>query len=143
MYSTTHLALGLIIGKISGDYPAALIGSLAIDIDHLIPAIKNKKSFNLKKFWNKTKDYKDSSRSYLHSLFSWFLISLIIFFFDSDFAIIFSIAYLGHFVLDALDNSSFYPFYPFKNFDIKGFIPYYSFRELVFSIFLFVIFLLI
>lgn len=143
MYSTTHLALGLIIGKISGDYPAALIGSLAIDIDHLIPAIKQKVSLNFKKFWNKTKDYKDSSRSYLHSIFSWIILSLIIFLIDSRFGLVFSIAYLGHFILDALDNSHFYPFFPIKKFNIKGFIPYYSIKELVFSLALFLIFLLI
>jgi hypothetical protein len=42
MYSITHLALGLIIGKATGDYPAAILGSLMIDVDHFWPAFKIK-----------------------------------------------------------------------------------------------------
>jgi membrane-bound metal-dependent hydrolase YbcI (DUF457 family) len=143
MYATTHLALGLIIGKISGDYSAALIGSLAIDIDHMFPAFQEKRLFNIKKYWEKSKDYKDSGRSYFHGIFALIFFSVILYFFDPRFALIFAIAYLGHFLLDALDNSDFMPFYPFGKFNIKGFIPYFSKQELVFSLILFLIFIIL
>lgn len=143
MYSTTHLILGLVIGKVSGDYTASLLGSLIIDIDHLIPAIEERSIFNFKKIWKKTKEYSDSSRSYFHSFFSWGFFSVIVSLIDLKFGLIFSMAYLGHFLLDAIDNSDFYPFYPFKNVNIKGFIPYYSRKELVFSLFLLLIFVIL
>ncbi|MFA5643944.1 MAG: metal-dependent hydrolase [Patescibacteria group bacterium] len=143
MYSTTHLALGLIIGEITGDYTASLIGSLAIDIDHLIPAIRQNNIFNFKKIWLKSKSSKDSSRSYFHSFFSWAFFSLVIMLINFRFGLVFSLAYLGHFLLDALDNSDFYPFYPFKKINIRGFIPYYSRQELIFSLFLFTMFVLL
>jgi membrane-bound metal-dependent hydrolase YbcI (DUF457 family) len=143
MYSTTHLALGLIIGKVTGNYPAAIIGSLAIDIDHLIPIIERRKPFSVKKIWQKSKKHLDSSRSYFHSVFAWIFFSAIFCLIDLQFGIIFSIAYLGHFLLDALDNSTFYPFYPFKKIVILGFIPYYSRKELYFSLALFFVFAII
>lgn len=143
MYGTTHLALGLIIGKITGDYQASIIGSLLIDIDHLIPSLQKKNRVSLKEFWEKTKDSKDSSRSYFHSIFAWIFFSIIVCLIDYRFGLVFSLAYLGHFLLDALDDSPFYPFFPIKRFDIRGFIPYYSKKELVFSLVLFIIFFII
>jgi len=142
MYGTTHLALGLIIGKLSGNYPAAILGSVIIDIDHFIPFIEKKKNFKLMKFWRDMQKSGpgDSSRSYLHSFFAWAFFSLIICWIDLNFGLIFSLAYLGHFLLDAIDDSDFYPFYPIKKFNIKGFIPYFSRKELFFSLVLFFLF---
>lgn len=137
MYATTHLALGLVIGKLTGDYQAALVGSLIMDIDHLAPAIKEKRLFNFKEFWRRSKSSSDSARSFMHGLIPWFLFSAVICFFDLRFGAIFSIAYFGHLLLDTLDDSPFYPFFPNKKINIKGFIPYYSGEELVFSIALF------
>ncbi len=143
MYATTHLALGLIIGKISGDYSAALIGSLAIDIDHLFPAIKEKRFFNIREYWRRSRSYLGGDRSYFHNIFSLLFFSIVLYFFDARFAIVFAIAYLGHFLLDALDNSDFKPFLPLKNVNIKGFIPYYSKQELMFSLVLFFVFIVL
>lgn len=143
MYGTTHLALGLIIGKITGDYQAAIIGSVIIDIDHLIPVLQKKNRLGLKEFWRKTKDPKDSSRSYFHNIFAWIFFSVMTCLIDHKFGLVFSLAYLGHFLLDALDNSSFYPLFPIKKFDIKGFMPYYSKKELIFSLILLFIFIVI
>lgn len=143
MYGTTHLALGLIIGKITGNYQAAILGSLLLDLDHLVPVFKDRAKFSFKKFWKKTKDYKDNSRNYFHSVFAWLFFSIIICLIDYEFALVFSLAYLGHFLLDALDNSPFYPFYPFKKVNIYGFIPYYSREELFLNIALFFIFIII
>lgn len=143
MYSTTHLALGLIIGKISGDYSAALIGSLAIDIDHMFPAFQEKRLFNIREYWRRSLSEKDCPRSYFHGIFALIFFSVILYFFDPRFALVFAIAYFGHFVLDALDNSDFMPLYPFSKFNIKGFIPYFSKQELIFSLILFLIFIIL
>ncbi|MDD3711267.1 MAG: metal-dependent hydrolase [Patescibacteria group bacterium] len=143
MYATTHLALGLIIGKISGDYSAALIGSLAIDIDHMFPAMREKRFLNIREYWKRSRSYADSGRSYFHGIFALIFFSVILYFFDPRFALIFSIAYLGHFFLDALDNSDFMPFYPLSKFNIKGFIPYFSKQEFVFSLILFLVFIIL
>ena len=137
MYATTHLAMGLVIGRLTGDYQAALLGSLIIDIDHLVPAIKENRLFNFKEFWRRSKSSSDSARSFLHGLLPFIVISAIITFFDWRFGLIFAVAYLGHLVLDALDDSPFFPLYPNKKINIKGFIPYYSTEELIFSIALF------
>lgn len=143
MYITTHLVLGLIIGKITGNYQAAISGSLLIDLDHFIPILKDKAKFSFKKFWKKTKDYKDDSRTYFHSFFAWLFFSIIICLINYEFGLVFSLAYLGHFLLDALDNSSFYPLYPFKKINISGFMPYYSREELFLNIALLFVFIII
>jgi len=143
MYGTTHLALGLIIGKLSGDYTASLCGSLLIDVDHLIPNWPFKKDLSWSEFWRRTRTSGDSSRVYLHSFFAWIFLSFLLYLFNPGFALIFSIAYLGHFILDMLDDSSFYPFYPIKKFNTKGLIPYFSSTEFIFSLVLFFIFLII
>ena len=80
MFIAAHLAIGLIIGKITNNYLFALIGALIIDIDHLIPYIKHKLIFNAKKFWKTVTDPKDpygNQRNYLHSFFAWAIISII------------------------------------------------------------------
>jgi len=143
MYSTAHLAAGLIIGKVTGDYPTAIISSVAIDLDHLVPFAKEGALKNLKHFWSKTKSAHDSSRSYLHSFFAWALITGTICLFNMPVGLVFGLGYLGHFLLDAIDNSEFYPFYPIKKWDTKGFIGYYSKAELIFTVILFAIFFII
>lgn len=143
MYITTHLALGLIIGKITGNYPAALVGSLAVDLDHMFPAISEKRFFNIKEYWRRSKDYMGGGRSYFHNIFSLIIFSGLVYFFDPRFALIFAVAYLGHFLLDALDNSGLKPFFPLSKINIKGFIPYYSKQELIFNLILFVIFVIL
>jgi membrane-bound metal-dependent hydrolase YbcI (DUF457 family) len=143
MYITSHLTLGLIIGELSGNYTAALLGSLLIDVDHLIPMIEEKSGITLKKIWEKGKQAGETGRSYLHGIFPWILLSSIALLFNFNFALIFSLAYLGHLLLDALDKDDFYPFYPIKRVKIKGFIPYYSRKEFAFNLFLVLILVLI
>jgi len=129
----THLALGLLIGKISGNYQISLLVSLAPDIDHLISYTKHGVLFHPKKFWKTVTDVNDpweDQRSFLHNLIVWFVLSLIAIFLNKTIGIIFASAYLGHLLLDALDNSDYYPFYPNK-FRIKGPIVYASRSEFV------------
>ena len=144
MYTTTHLALGLIIGKLTGDYPAAILGSLIIDIDHLIPAAKEGRLFNVKELWKRSRVPEGGGRSYFHGIIPWALISVVICLIDLRFGLVFTLAYLGHLIFDALDNSDFWPLYPFnRKINIKGFVPYYSRQELIFSIMLFLAYFMI
>lgn len=143
MYSTAHLALGLIIGKATGDYPTAIISSVAIDLDHLIPHAKKGFLFKWGKIWQEAKSAHDSSRSYLHSFFGWAVLSGLICLFDLEIGLIFSLGYLGHFFLDTLDNSDFWPIFPIKKYNVKGFIGYYSKGEFFFTLLLYLIFFLL
>ena len=56
MFIVAHAAAGLIIGKVTNNYPIALVGSLVIDIDHLVPYVKHKVIFNPGKFWKTVTD---------------------------------------------------------------------------------------
>jgi len=143
MYSTAHLAMGLIIGKVTGDYPTAVISSVAIDIDHLIPFAKQKIIFNFKKMLKAAKTPHDSSRSYLHSFFAFGLLTGVICLINLPVGLVFGLGYLGHFLLDALDKDDLYPFFPIKRFNIHGFIGYYSKAELIFTVLLFLFYFII
>ena len=136
----THIAVGLIIGKISGDYTTALFSSLIVDIDHFIPYIKHKIIFKPKKLWKamtSSKDFLGNQRNLLHSIFSWLLISAIILFINFDIGVIFMIGYVAHLFLDILDNSDLHLFYPIK-YNIIGPIPYLSLNEFLIMSIIFV-----
>ena len=146
MFLLAHLAAGLIIGKLTQNYLVALIAALFVDIDHLIPYIKHKVIFNLKKFWKTITNPKDpygGQRNYLHSIFGFILVSLIVFLFDQRIGIVFSLGYLSHLLLDVLDNSDFYPFYPIKEINIKGPVKYFSKAEFALTLILFIIFFIV
>ncbi|MFA4942733.1 MAG: metal-dependent hydrolase [Patescibacteria group bacterium] len=143
MYSTAHLAAGLIIGKLTGDYPTAIIGAVAIDLDHLIPHVKNKIIFNLKKMLEVAKSTHESSRSYLHSFLALIVLTGVIAWFNLKVGMVFCLGYLSHFLLDAIDDDDFYPLFPYLKFNTRGFIGYYSKAEFIFTIILFGIYFVI
>lgn len=133
MYSTAHLAMGLVLGKITGDYPLAITASLALDADHLIVHAKNKNLFNIKKIWKSAHQSEDSGRTWFHSVYALVLIPAIALFWGKEAAFIIFTAMLGHYFLDILDDSDFWPLYPSKRFNMKGFIGYFSLAELGFT----------
>lgn len=143
MYSTAHLAAGLIIGKLTGDYPTAIIGAVAIDLDHLIPHVKNKIIFNVKEMLKVAKSTHESSRSYFHSFFALPILVGLVALFSVKVALVFALGYLSHFLLDAIDDDDFYPLFPWLKFNTRGFIGYYSKVELVFTVILFIVYFLI
>ncbi|MHB8870966.1 MAG: metal-dependent hydrolase [Candidatus Doudnabacteria bacterium] len=139
----THLALGLIIGKMTNNYGLALAFSVGPDIDHLISYAKHGVLFNPKKFLKATTDTEDpwgDQRSFLHNILVWLGISIVAITINQRIGFIISIAYFGHLVLDALDNSLFFPFYP-KKFCIKGPIVYNSINEYIFLFILLLIYI--
>ncbi len=143
MYSTAHLAAGLIVGKLTGDYPTAIISAVAIDLDHLIPHVKNKIIFNVKEMLRVAKSTHESSRSYLHNFIALIVLTVVVCLFNLRTGLVFGLGYLSHFLLDAIDDDDFYPLFPWKKFNTRGFIGYYSKAEFVFTIILFGVYFVI
>ena len=133
----THVLAGLIIGKITGDFPTALAGSLAMDLDHTISYFRHGILFKPRQLWKAIHDEADpwgDQRNFLHSIFSWIVISIVLLTINFNFGLVFSIAYFFHLVFDALDSADYYPFFPFREFVIKGFVKYFSKQEIIFDI---------
>jgi membrane-bound metal-dependent hydrolase YbcI (DUF457 family) len=134
----THVLVGLIIGRITGDFTTALVGSLVMDLDHAISYFRHGilfKARQLLKAISHEEDPWGDQRNFLHSIFSWAAISAVILFINFQIGLVFSVAYFFHLVLDALDGADFYPFFPFfKKVVIKGFVKYYSSQEIIFDI---------
>ena len=145
MFIFAHIAMGLIIGKLSNNYLVALLGSLLIDFDHLIPYVKHNVLFSFKKFWKTVTNPKDPyghQRNYFHSVLTWMLVSGVMLLIDLRIGLIFSVAYLCHLFLDMIDASDFYPLYPYK-YNFIGPIKYLSKDEWLFTLALCVMFLII
>jgi membrane-bound metal-dependent hydrolase YbcI (DUF457 family) len=146
MTTPTHTLVGLIIGKLTGDYSTALIGSLAMDLDHAVSHYRHGLFSKPRKWLQTMLNQKDSwgdQRSFLHSIFSWVIISLILLAINFHIGLVFSIAYFFHLILDLLDQSDFWPFFPFKKLVVKGPVGYFSKQEIIFDIMLIVVFFLV
>ncbi len=140
-----HIATGLILGKITNNYPLALAVSLLIDIDHLFFYIRHKIIFSPKKIWRTAVSPLDphgSQRNYLHSLFAWFSVSFIFLLLDPGLGLIISSAYILHLLLDALDKSDFLPLYPLR-YSFIGPVKYLSKGEFLVTSLLLIIFFVI
>src|SRR3989344_4450988 len=138
----THVLAGLIIGKITGDFPTALAGSLVMDLDHTISYFRHGILFKPRQLWKAIHDEADpwgDQRNFLHSIFSWIVISIVLLTINFNFGLVFSIAYFFHLVFDALDSADYYPFFPFRKFVIKGFVKYFSKQEIIFDIILIIL----
>jgi membrane-bound metal-dependent hydrolase YbcI (DUF457 family) len=138
----THLVAGLIIGRISGDYPTALAGSLLIDLDHLVSYYKHGILFKPRKLIKAVSSEKDpwgDQRFYLHSIFGFIVLSAIVLAINFKIGVVFFFAYLTHLILDALDSSEYYPLFPNKTLTLKGPIRYNSRTETLFGFALFLI----
>jgi hypothetical protein len=145
MFVAAHIVAGLILGKITNNYPLALASALLVDVDHLIPYIKHKVIYSPKKFWKTVTNPVDrygNQRNYLHSFITWSILSVVIFLINFKLGIILSLGYLSHLLLDLIDGSDFYPFYPLK-YKFIGPIPYFSKYEFVFTLLLCIIFLVV
>ena len=136
--------MGIVIGKFTGNYFYAILGSLIIDIDHTFAYIRHNLIFDPKKLLLSMFDPKDETgdqRGLFHNVFVWALITGIVYYnFDYTVSITFSLAYLSHLLLDLLDSSDYYPFYPI-DYKIKGPIEYLSRYEFALSSILFLLFL--
>ncbi len=146
MLLPTHLLGGLIIGKITGDYTAALAGAVLVDSDHLLSYFKNGVWFSFKKFIKTVTSQDDpwgDQRNVLHNVIWALIISALVVVFNYKFGVVFALGYLSHLVLDALDNSDYFPFYPSQRLNLKGPIKYFSIAEVVVMLGLFCCWLII
>ncbi len=135
----THVILGAIIGKATGDYTFALISSIAPDLDHLSSYIKSGVIKSPKKFWKTITDQDDpyqDQRGILHNAFFFLVVSALLILVFHKIYLVLVLGWLGHLFLDALDASDYWPFYPSKKINLRGPIKYFSYQELLLSIIL-------
>ncbi len=146
MFIIAHIAAGLILGKLTGNYYAALAGALILDIDHMIVYARHKILLSPRKFWKAITDPEDpygSQRNIFHSLIGWLIILMVTVLAFQEAGFIFSIAYLSHLVLDFFDGSDFYPLYPMSKLNFKGPITYFSKAEICATLALFIMFFIV
>ena len=142
----SHLIVGLIIGKVTGNYPFAITSSVLVDIDHLQSYLKSGVISKPKLFWKTITDQSDpygDQRGYLHNFIVFIILSTILLMVFGYALFPLVLGWLGHLFLDALDNSDYWPLYPYKLINFKGPILYASFQEIIFSSILLVIYFFI
>lgn len=146
MFLPTHLAAGLIIGKLSGDYQASLIGSVVMDLDHFIACFRAGILFKSEKLWNVLTGKANISlpqRNYFHNIFFSFLAAAAALLINFPAGLVFGLAYAIHLILDSLDNSNYYPFYPNLKINFHGPIKYFSRQEFIITLILLVVYFII
>ena len=135
----SHILLGIILGKLTGNIALSVIISVSVDIDHLFSYFKHdiilKPKAFLKAALSRNDAYGDQ-RGYLHNIFIAGAICALTFLISTPPGVTVTLAYFGHLLLDSLDKSDYWPLYPSKRFDIRGFVDYYSVHELLFDAFL-------
>lgn len=135
MFFTAHLAAGLIIGKLTGQYVAALLGMLLLDLDHLFVYLKEGVFKSCKKLWKivSFQDYIEGDRTFLHSFIFWLPLSIAVIWISPDWGLAFSLGYFFHLVMDMFDDSDFYGFWPL-DISFKGPIGYLSWSEVFLTV---------
>ena len=142
----THLMLGAIIGKVTGNYIVGFTSSVFPDLDHLQSYYTHDILLKPKKLWNALTDTKDNfgdQRGIFHNVIFFAIVCFLSIIFFHKIGIIIAIGWLGHLCLDALDNSDYWPFYPNKSINLRGPIKYASFQELIFFILLMLLYFVI
>ena len=131
----THIMAGLIVGKVTGNYPVAIITSVVFDLDHFFFYYTRDLIFRPVKVFKKAlrkKIFIKGRRGIFHSVFTWIMVSALFMLINFPLGVTVSASYLVHLILDVLDDASFYPFYPLKVLNLRGPITYFSFSEVVF-----------
>jgi len=132
MFITAHLAVGLLVGKLTGNYTLALLGSLFPDLDHL-PTYFTNKVFQRKQFWKTVlapDDPYGNQRNVFHNVFVFSGVALVTLFFPFMMPLI--LGWGSHLLFDALDKSPYRAFSPLP-FQVRGPIPYLSKSEFIFT----------
>ena len=98
MFILTHIIAGLLVGKLTGNYTFALLGSVLIDMDHLFSYIKHGVLFSPRKFWRTITSREDlwgDQRGILHNFLAFILISAVLFLLGFFALIAFCFGYLS------------------------------------------------
>ena len=141
-----HLLLGMIIGKVTGNYPVAIASSVLIDLDHLQSDISRGLITKPRKLWNTLIDQNDpygDQRGIFHNYLFFLIIATSLIIFTGKIGIVITLGYLGHLLLDTLDNSDYWPLYPNKRINLRGPINYATWKEGIFFVGLIIIFFII
>ena len=142
----THLMAGLVLGKLTGNYPLSIGVAIGIDVDHLFSYAKNGILLKPRKFLRTISDKNDpygDQRYILHNVLVFVLISGIVFIIDNKIGFVLCLAYFSHLILDALDGSDYFPFFPNKKINLKGPVEYFSKAEFLLIILLVITFFLL
>lgn len=146
MLLSTHLAAGLIISKLTGNYNASLLGSVIMDLDHLIAYYRTGILLKFRKILVAITGRADigiAQRNFFHNIFFYLFISAVVLAINLSAGLTFGAAYLCHLILDALDSENYYPFYPSLKINLRGPIKYFSRQEFIFTFILLLIFFII
>ncbi|MBD3319398.1 hypothetical protein GF342_05835 [Candidatus Woesearchaeota archaeon] len=145
MFITGHLIIGLLIGKLTHNYTVAVLTSLLVDIDHLIPYLRHGIMLKPTLIWQaviSAHDHQGYQRNLLHSFITLTLIGSLLVLLHFNWGIIIIITWASHLFVDMIDNSDFYPFYPLT-YNFKGPIVYLSTTEYIITAILLVAFFLL
>ena len=142
----THIMAGMVIGKLTGNYSLSIGMAIAPDIDHLFSYAKSGVLFKPVEFFKTVfarEDPYGDQRYILHNILVFVIISVVVFLINSDVGLIFSLAYFSHIILDALDGSDYFPFFPNKKVNIRGPVNYFSKQEFFILLLLILVYFLI
>lgn len=146
MTHNSHIVVGLLISATTGEPISALTGAFLPDIDHL-PYFYQQSLLTKPRALIATMlsghDPGGDQRGFLHNL-GIVTLPLFLFIVSAQPQLrAFAIAFTSHLILDMLDASDYYPFYPNKKIKLNGPIPYNSIYEVIFSIGITALFFLI
>lgn len=120
MLFITHILAGVLLANLLGHWPWIILGSVIIDIDHIIILLKQRVYSPVEMVRRICNEEKyGSHRTKFHSFFGLVVIFFVIAFFNVEIAKYFSIGLFFHLVLDALDGGSIRLFYPLPQ-TVKG-----------------------
>ncbi|MBI5734046.1 MAG: metal-dependent hydrolase [Candidatus Kerfeldbacteria bacterium] len=139
MFISAHILSGLAIGEMANSLPAALVGALFPDLDHLVPYFRFGVFRSWGMFWRTVRSHDDPygcQRNYFHSIWLFGLVTAVCIALGGVASLAFVLGYGSHLVLDALDSAEWWPFYPLRTVTVRGPIGYLSRGELLVTIFL-------
>ncbi|MBI2459890.1 MAG: metal-dependent hydrolase [Parcubacteria group bacterium] len=146
MLLSTHLAAGLIISKLTGNYNASLLGSVVMDLDHLIAYYRTGILLKFRKILIATAGQADiglPQRNFFHNVIFCLLVSVIVSVINFSAGLTFGAAYICHLILDALDSEDYYLFYPSLKIKWRGPIKFFSRQEFIFTFILLLVYFII
>lgn len=142
----THVMAGLVVGKFTGNYSLAVFMSVVPDLDHLFSYAKNDILFKFDKFLKAALNPRDpygDQRYIFHNIIFCILASFLVSLINYQIGVVFALAYLGHILLDSIDSSDYFPFFPNKSINVRGPIGYFSKKEFFVFLILVILFFLI
>ena len=134
MLIVAHVVVGLLIGKLTGQWALAVLGATIMDLDHLVSYSQHGLLRRPGRLWKALIDPRDpygDQRGVFHNVFLWAIATA--FLYRTPWGVAFCAGWFSHLVLDAFDASDARLFWPLR-WNVRGPIPYGSRAEWVFTI---------